>query len=123
MSRRPIVAIPARFSSAASAHRYAALSQARALSEAVLRAGGEPVTIHPWAPGGVADPAEVAERLAFVDAVLLPGGGDLDPATYGQEIASDDVYDVDPEQDAFDLAVARWAVESGTPLLAVCRGW
>lgn len=123
MSRRPIVAIPARFSSAASAHRYAALSQARALSEGVLRAGGEPVTIHPWAPGGVADPAEVAERLAFVDAVLLPGGGDLDPATYGQEVASDDVYDVDPEQDAFDLAVARWALESGTPLLAVCRGW
>jgi len=123
MSRRPIVAIPARFSSAASAHRYAALSQARALSEGVLRAGGEPVTIHPWAPGGVADDAEVAERLEFVDAVLLPGGGDLDPATYGQQIASDDVYDVDPEQDAFDLAVARWALGSGTPLLAVCRGW
>lgn len=123
MSRTPIVAIPARFSSSASAHRHRAISNARALSEAVLLAGGEPVTIHPWAPGGVVSTDDVARRLSFVDAVLLPGGGDLDPSTYGQEIQSDDVYDVDPEQDAFDLAVARWAVESGTPLLAICRGW
>lgn len=123
MSRTPIVAIPARFSSSASAHRHRAISNARALSEAVLLAGGEPVTIHPWAPDGVVSTDDVARRLSFVDAVLLPGGGDLAPSTYGQEIQSDDVYDVDPEQDAFDLAVARWAVESGTPLLAICRGW
>lgn len=123
MSKTPIIAIPARFSASASAHRHRAISTARALSEGVLRAGGEPVTIHPWAPGGVVDVAEVGRRLAFVDGVLLPGGGDLDPSTYGQAVASDEVYDVDPEQDAFDLAVARWAVESGTPLLAICRGW
>jgi len=123
MSKTPIIAIPARFSASASAHRHRAISTARALSEAVLRAGGEPVTVHPWAPAGVVDVEEVGRRLAFVDGVLLPGGGDLDPSTYGQAVASDEVYDVDPEQDAFDLAVARWAVESGTPLLAICRGW
>ncbi len=123
MSRSPIVAIPARFSASASAHRSRAISTARALSEGVLRAGGEPVTIHPWAPGGEVSVEDVAARLSFVDGVLLPGGGDLDPLTYGQAVASDEVYDVDPEQDAFDLAVARWAVESGTPLLAICRGW
>lgn len=123
MSRSPIVAIPARFSASASAHRNRAISTARALSEGVLRAGGEPVTIHPWAPGGVVSVEDVAARLGFVDAVLLPGGGDLDPATYGQSERSEHVYDVDAEQDAFDLAVARWAIASGTPLLAVCRGW
>ena len=123
MSKTPIIAIPARFSASASAHRHRAISTARALSEAVLRAGGEPVTVHPWAPGGVVSPDEVGRRLAFADGVLLPGGGDLDPSTYGQAVASSEVYDVDPEQDAFDLAVARWAVESGTPLLAICRGW
>ncbi len=123
MSRTPIVAIPARFSSSASAHRHRAISTARALSEAVLLAGGEPVTIHPFAPGGGVVAGDVARRLSFVDAVLLPGGGDLDPATYGQTVQSDHVYDVDPEQDSFDVAVARWAIESGTPLLAICRGW
>jgi len=122
MSRTPIVAIPGRFSSSASAHRHRALTTARALSELVLAAGGEPVTVHPWAPGGVVSPEEVGARLSFADAVLLPGGGDLDPATYGQPSAHDEVYDVDAEQDAFDLAVVRWALASGTPLLAVCRG-
>jgi putative glutamine amidotransferase len=67
--------------------------------------------------------ADVGARLHFVDAVLLPGGGDLSPALYAHEVLSDDVYDVDDEQDAFDLAVARWALKSGVPLLAVCRGW
>jgi putative glutamine amidotransferase len=123
MSAAPLVVIPARFSASASAHRYRALSTARALSEGVLRAGGEPLTIHPWAPGGDPDPAAVARRLGFADAVLLPGGGDVSPQAYGESTASDAVYDVDVEQDAFDLAVARWALENGVPLLAVCRGF
>lgn len=123
MSKTPIIAVPARFSASASAHRHRAISNARSLSEAVLLAGGEPVTVHPWAPDGVVSVDDVARRLSFVDGVLLPGGADVDPAAYGQQIQSDDVYDVDPEQDAFDLAVARWAIESGTPLLAICRGW
>jgi putative glutamine amidotransferase len=122
MSKTPLVAIPGRFSASASALRYQAIVTARALSASVLRAGGEPLTVHPSAPGGVADEDDVARRLAFADAVLLPGGGDLSPARYGQDVASGDVYDVDDEQDAFDLAVARWAIRSGVPLLAVCRG-
>ena len=122
MSQSPIVAIPGRFSASASALRHRALVTARALSEAVLRAGGEPLTMHPWAPGGVVSGDEIDRRLRFADAVLLPGGGDLSPSRYGQRVAHDDVYDVDDEQDAFDLAVARWAIDSGTPLLAICRG-
>ena len=122
MPRTPIVVIPGRFSASASALRYRAVVTARALSEAVLRAGGEPVTVHPWAPGGSVTPEQVADRLRFADAVLLPGGGDLSPERYGQAVAHDAVYDVDHEQDAFDLAVAEWALGAGVPLLAVCRG-
>jgi putative glutamine amidotransferase len=119
---RPRIAIPARFAASTSALRYEAVVTARRLSELVLLAGGEPLTMHPWAPGGIVDPAEVADRMALADGVLLPGGGDVDPAAYGQEAVSEHVYDVDAEQDAFDLAVARWALERGVPLLAVCRG-
>ncbi|HTY72401.1 MAG TPA: gamma-glutamyl-gamma-aminobutyrate hydrolase family protein [Actinomycetes bacterium] len=121
-SPRPLVVIPGRFSASASALRYRALVTARALSEAVLAAGGEPLTVQPSAPRGSVSAGEVAERLGFADAVLLPGGGDLHPRRYGQDVASDAVYDVDDEQDAFDLAVASWALEAGIPLLAVCRG-
>ncbi|MEU1003952.1 gamma-glutamyl-gamma-aminobutyrate hydrolase family protein [Streptomyces tibetensis] len=112
---RPLIAIPARFSATTSALRYAAEVNARALIEAVWRAGGEPVSIHPAAGG-------TAARLARFDGVLLPGGGDLAPARYGATDTHDTVYDVDTLQDTFDLDVARHALESGLPLLAVCRG-
>lgn len=119
---RPLIAVPARFSASASALRYAAEVNARALIEAVWQAGGEPVTLHPHAPGGTASPAEVAGRLARFDGVLLPGGGDLAPHRYGEDEAHESVYDVDDEQDGFDLGVARQALDAGLPLLAICRG-
>ncbi|WP_435278882.1 gamma-glutamyl-gamma-aminobutyrate hydrolase family protein [Streptomyces sp. 1222.5] len=122
MTHRPLIALPARFSATTSALRHAAEVNARALIEAVWRAGGEPATLHPHAPGGTADPAEVAARLARFDGLLLPGGGDLAPHRYGAADTHAAVYDVDDEQDAFDLELARQALASGLPLLAVCRG-
>ncbi|WP_031094337.1 MULTISPECIES: gamma-glutamyl-gamma-aminobutyrate hydrolase family protein [unclassified Streptomyces] len=122
MTHRPLIAVPARFSATASALRYAAEVNARALIEAVWRAGGEPVTLHPHAPDGRADPTEVAARLTRFDGLLLPGGGDIAPHRYGAAEAHEAVYDVDDEQDAFDLELARQALAHGTPLLAVCRG-
>ncbi|MFC0430718.1 gamma-glutamyl-gamma-aminobutyrate hydrolase family protein [Kutzneria buriramensis] len=118
MSTRPLIAVPARFSAGASALRYAAEVNARALVEAVWRAGGEPATIHP----AEASPADLAVRLSRFDGVLLPGGGDVAPAAYGADSVHGAVYDVDHVQDAFDLALARVALDSGLPLLAVCRG-
>jgi putative glutamine amidotransferase len=115
---RPLIAIPARFAATTSALRYAAEVNARALIEAVWRAGGEPASIHP----ADADAADVAARLARFDGVLLPGGGDLAPHRYGATDTHATVYDVDDLQDAFDLEVACQALQLGLPLLAVCRG-
>ncbi|MGW3497426.1 gamma-glutamyl-gamma-aminobutyrate hydrolase family protein [Streptomyces sp. NPDC001020] len=115
---RPLIALPARFSATTSALRYAAEVNARALIEAVWRAGGEPATIHPVAPAA----EDLAARLARFDGVLLPGGGDIAPSRYGVTDTHDSVYDVDDLQDAFDLEVARTALTSGLPLLAICRG-
>lgn len=112
---RPLIAVPARFCATTSALRYAAEVTARALVEAVWRAGGEPAAIHP-APG------ELPERLTRFDGVLLPGGGDLAPYRYGADATHASVYDVDETQDAFDLDLARHALDLGLPLLAICRG-
>ncbi|WP_413756103.1 gamma-glutamyl-gamma-aminobutyrate hydrolase family protein [Streptomyces sp. MMBL 11-3] len=122
MTRRPLVALPARFSATTPGLGHPAEVSARALVEAVWRAGGEPAGLHPHAPGGTAGPAEVAARLARFDALLLPGGGDVAPHRYGADRAHRTVYDVDDEQDGFDLELARQALARGLPLLAVCRG-
>ena len=121
MAERPLLAIPARFSASASALRYAAEVSSRNLVEAVYRAGGEPLMVH---PAGQSDPAlddEVAVRLWWADGVLLPGGGDL-AAQWSGQVEHPSLYDVDLVQDAFDLAVARVALAGGLPLLAICRG-
>lgn len=119
---RPLIAVPGRFSAAASALRFGAVVNARKLLEAVYQAGGEPLTVHPHAPGGVVTPEEIAARLHWADGLLLPGGGDLDPRRYGQEVASEHLYDLDEEQDGFDLAAGAWAAQAGVPVFAICRG-
>lgn len=121
MAERPLIAIPARFSASASALRFEAEVAARKLVTAVYAAGGEPWVMHPHAPDGLADPAEVAWRLRRAAAVLLPGGGDL-AAHWSGQAEHPSQYDVDLQQDAFDLAVGRVALDRGLPLLAVCRG-
>jgi len=59
--------------------------------------------------------------LDRVDALILAGGSDLDPATYGAA-PHPQTSGVWPERDRFELALARGALERGMPLLGVCRG-
>jgi putative glutamine amidotransferase len=118
---RPLIAIPARFSENASALRHRAEVGSRNLISAVYAAGGEPLLVHPSAPGGTVHDDEVAERISWADGVLLPGGGDLAAHWFGEE-PHPSLYDVDDEQDVFDLAVARVTLAAGRPLLAICRG-
>lgn len=55
------------------------------------------------------------------DGVVLPGGGDIDPARYGGDTAAA-CYDVNADQDALDLGILAAAVDRGLPVLGVCRG-
>jgi len=116
---RPRIAILARFAESTSATRYAAVVTARRLAEAVWAAGGEPLTMIAAAgPAGT----DWAERLRGIDGVLMPGGADINPKTYGQTIASEHVYDVDDLADEADISLVRYALSAGIPVLAVCRG-
>lgn len=119
MLHRPRIAILGRFSTTASALRYRAVVGAQALLESIWRAGGEPVMLLPSQGFGAED---WEHRLAGFDGVLLPGGGDLDPSTYGEQAESEHIYDVNPIQDAQDLSLARYVLDHGLPFLAICRG-
>lgn len=62
-----------------------------------------------------------ADRLvSMVDGVIVSGGDDIDPASYGTENTHS--KRVDTGVDAFEVAVAEAAREQSKPLLAICRG-
>ena len=79
--------------------------------ESVRRAGGDPRVLSMDAP----------PTLDGLDGVLFTGGGDVDPAHYG-EARHPKTNELDPSRDAFELALAKLALASDMPLLAVCRG-
>jgi len=65
---------------------------------------------------------DAPERLLDrIDGLLLIGGADLDPRTYGQQPESD-VEATYRERDDFEIALTRAAVERGMPYLGICRG-
>lgn len=83
---------------------------------AVQQAGGVPVLLPPQlAPSAL---ATLRERL---DGLVLTGGGDLDPARFG-EPAHAAVYEVSAARDALELDLVGEALDRGVPLLAICRG-
>jgi putative glutamine amidotransferase len=88
----------------------------RTYIEAVLGAGGLPVLIPLSMTGD-----DLRALYARLDGVLLPGGGDIDPAYFNQA-RHPRLGDVDEERDRVELAFARYALEDGKPLLGVCRG-
>lgn len=63
-----------------------------------------------------------SDSLEGFDGFVVPGGGDVDPALYGETAEPGEVYDVNPAQDALDLEVLEFAAANGKPLLAICRG-
>jgi putative glutamine amidotransferase len=69
----------------------------------------------------VVDPADAAAVLDMVDALIITGGGDVDPTNYNAP-ADPLLGPTDLVRDAADLAITRAAVESNVPTLATCRG-
>ncbi|MEV4461278.1 gamma-glutamyl-gamma-aminobutyrate hydrolase family protein [Microbispora sp. NPDC049633] len=98
--------------------REAAVSP-RAYARAVEKAGGAPVLLPPLSPVSAGD---YVRRL---DAVVLAGGVEVDPALYG-EVPADEPDDglgaPQPQRDRFETALAQAAVEADVPLLAISRG-
>jgi putative glutamine amidotransferase len=83
---------------------------------AIQQAGGVPIALPPQLS------SRSWERLAAgLDGLLLTGGGDIDPARFG-EAPHPTLFDVAPVRDTFEAAAARWALERQVPLLCICRG-
>jgi len=81
---------------------------------ALERAGAVPRLLD---PGSDFVPA----ALDTCDGVLLTGGNDVDPARYGETVRHPTV-EIDPNRDAYEVALVQAAFDRRLPLLAICRG-
>jgi len=82
--------------------------------QALDRAGARPLLVPPSDDG-------VEETLDALDGLLLSGGADLDPESYGAE-AHPETTGVRPDRDRSELALLEGALARDMPVLAVCRG-
>ena len=72
------------------------------------------------AAGGEADARYLPAPDLGYDGLLLAGGGDMDPALFGQ--ADRGSRDIDRARDDAELALLDAFLGAGRPVLAVCRG-
>jgi putative glutamine amidotransferase len=80
----------------------------------VETAGGRALLVPPSTEG-------VEETLDALDGLLLSGGADLDPASYGAAVHPE-TNGVRPDRDSAELALLEGALARDMPVLAVCRG-
>ena len=83
---------------------------------AVQEAGGVPVLLAPQL-----DDAARGGLWRLLDGVVLTGGGDVDPARFGQS-RHPTVSDVSDARDTLEIDLTHYALEHRLPLLAICRG-
>lgn len=97
--------------------RDAAVGAPASYVHALRRAGAQEGVLLPTLLG----PGEAPGLLERFDGLLLMGGGDVDPARYGQE-RRPEVVGVNETRDDFEIGLVRAAIERGMPTLAICRG-
>ncbi|OUO89753.1 peptidase C26 [Gordonibacter sp. An230] len=88
----------------------------------VAAAGGTPVLLPPIDGGDEANEAAAREMIERVDALVLSGGGDVDPRRYGDAARLPETVQVSANRDALELELVRTAHEHDLPVLGICRG-
>jgi putative glutamine amidotransferase len=89
--------------------------------ELVAAAGGRPILLPPPRSGEAGPGAGAAEVIDVLDGLVLTGGGDVDPAAYGEE-PDPAVAGVNPTRDQSERALLAAALAVDLPVLAICRG-
>ncbi len=90
--------------------------------DAVSAAGGIPVIV-PL----TSDIDVLRQTYDRLDGIVLAGGGDINPARYGEEryVRHDEIdriMSIDDLRDTCEIALARWARADSRPIIGICRG-
>ena len=89
----------------------------RTYSLAVQRAGGIALIL----PADDVIAENPDELLDLIDGLILAGGSDIDPGSYGA-VPDPETRGTWPERDRFEIALGTRALERDMPLLGICRG-
>lgn len=65
--------------------------------------------------------AEATEMVEHLDGLVLTGGADVEPKHYGQS-PDEGLGAIEPDRDAWEMALLAAARDKGIPVLAICRG-
>ena len=84
--------------------------------QSVIRAGGVPLIIPPSS-----DTAVLMNTLDHIDALILSGGGDINPLYCGEEPIPQ-LHGINSERDLPELLITRLAYNRQMPMLGICRG-
>ncbi|AUG76086.1 glutamine amidotransferase [Kitasatospora sp. MMS16-BH015] len=117
MTTRPVIGISTHLTDATWDHwsaQRAVLLHER-YPRQVQAAGGVAVLLPPDAP------EHAPEAVARLDALVIAGGPDVNPALYGAQPHPRTVANA-PERDRWEAALLRAALAAGLPLLGICRG-
>jgi putative glutamine amidotransferase len=79
----------------------------------VAAAGGIPVLLPPL--------PQVDDVVPRLDGLIISGGPDVEPSHYGEQPGRNTTV-LRPERDAAELAAFRRAMQTGVPVLGICRG-
>lgn len=86
----------------------------RGYLDCVVQAGGNPVMLPPV---GIWN----AETIAFLDGLVIAGGADIDPSTYGAD-RHEKTGEPRRDRDEAEFALVVAALKLDLPVLGVCRG-
>ena len=93
----------------------------QSLSDWIARAGIIPVAIPFPTPGCTDVPFDATTYMRRVDALVLQGGVDVSPHTYGEQPLHPN-WAGDSDRDAYEIALVEAALALDKPILGVCRG-
>lgn len=83
---------------------------------AVYRAGGTPIIIPPFD-----STKHLKEYIDLVDALVLSGGEDVAPASYGEDTVIE-LDNINPDRDKWEISLFKEAYKAEKPILGICRG-
>lgn len=112
INNHPIIAISPNGVAPKAPGGFRTVECSTAYTKALARAGAMPVLLCEEAP---------QEAAKLFDALVLSGGGDIDPSLFGEAILNDTV-NIDAIRDGFEVPLIRAFRDAGKPVFGICRG-